>query len=138
MITWIASEDDCLAWAGRSVSYPINLACLGQEIYWDRGESWVRTQAGELTAFGQILPRGANRHLSRLIVSPRHRGHGVGRCLAQHLLNKARLGRPAAVSLNVAAKNHVAIQLYQSLGFITVPRTRGESVSSSIYMEQTA
>jgi ribosomal protein S18 acetylase RimI-like enzyme len=87
--------------------------------------------AGTPVGFGQYWPRpdGAV-HLLRIIVSPGHRGAGLGRELCRRLIAMA-LEAPGAtsVTLNVYPDNPAAVCLYQSLGFREdESRSRGDSL----------
>ena len=121
--SWLASASDCRLWAGHRVSYPMDVATLPGAIEWDRSESWSGTAGGAVVAFGQLVPKPGRRvHLARLIAAPEHRGEGLGRLLARHLLHAAIRSSPSSVSLNVVVETEPALDLYRSLGF--VPATR--------------
>jgi len=134
--SWLDSPQACRLWSGTRVSYPVDETNLAENIEYARSESWSGTSNGLVVAFGQCVPKPEGRiHLARLIVSPAHRGRGLGRILSLHLLGLARARNTGAISLNVLSQNEAAFQLYQSLGFIEVDRPPDESTSSAIYME---
>ncbi len=137
LMSWLRDSAECELWAGRRVSFPVDLAGLPEAIEWERADSWSATWNGALVAFGQIIPKSRRRlHLARLIVQPERRGQGLGRLLAAHLLEVALSRGPVRVSLNVAPGNVPAISLYRSLGFSETPRPDDEPESTSFYMER--
>jgi ribosomal protein S18 acetylase RimI-like enzyme len=138
--TWIASERDCELWAGRRVSFPIELEPLADAIDFAETNAFSLIDGDRLVAFGQLLRKDASRgHLARLIVSPAHRGAGFGERLVRALLEKARAESFARVSLNVNSDNLPAVSLYLKLGFRDAPRPSGEpDWHNSRYMERAA
>lgn len=58
----------------------------------------------------------------RLVVDPRHRGHGVGRTLARHALRAALDLGLEKIVVEVVAEQQGAIQMFDDLGF------RGEAL----------
>jgi len=76
--------------------------------------------AGELRGLGQVRFREQTYgHLARIIVSPHHRGQGLGRALCAALMREAvRLHPIEAFSLYVFPDNPNAIGLYRSLGYV--------------------
>lgn len=137
--SWIRSPDDCRLWAGKRVTFPIDVHTLPSVLELPHARCWCLSDGGELLGLGQIVPKPSMRlHLARLIVSPRHRGLGLGKHLAESLSRIARDSSPAAVSLNVDANNAVAIALYRHLGFVSTTRPPDEAESTSLYMEYRA
>ena len=59
--------------------------------------------------------------LSKMAVSPRLRGQGIGRCLLQHAIDQARLLGARSLFLGSSTKLPSAIHLYESIGFRHVP-----------------
>jgi putative acetyltransferase len=59
--------------------------------------------------------------LSKMAVSPRLRGHGIGRRLLQHAIDQARLLGARSLFLGSSTKLPSAIHLYESIGFRHVP-----------------
>jgi ribosomal protein S18 acetylase RimI-like enzyme len=63
---------------------------------------------------------GPGSHISSasFMVSPAHRGKGVGRALGQHVVDQARADGFRSMQFNaVVSTNTVAVKLWQSLGF---------------------
>lgn len=63
-------------------------------------------------------------HLLDLAVAPELRGRGIGRLLAERVLEEARSGGARLVTLEVAEENVPARQLYESLGFVAASTRR--------------
>ena len=64
-------------------------------------------------------------HVLNVCVDPDYRGRGFGRFLMQHLLGVAVRAGMTVVLLEVRTSNHVALQLYRSLGFARIGVRRG-------------
>lgn len=133
--SWVDTPELCWWWAGASVRFPIDLERLPDEIRFSQVASWSLVEQETLVGFGQFVPKPDNRlHFSRVIVAPESRGKGLGRQLAEQLLQRALAQSPAIVSLNVNTKNVVAIELYQSLGFRPAKRPVSEKDAGHVYM----
>ena len=137
--SWIDSPSACRLWCGARVAYPIDLPSLPEAIEFATSEAWTAMSSGVVVAFGQLVPKpGGRLHWARLITAPDRRGQGLGRLLAQHLLETAQSRNPAAISLNVFLENEPALRLYESLGFAAATRPRDERDSAAVYMEHCA
>jgi GNAT superfamily N-acetyltransferase len=139
VVSWVRSDVDSILWAGPRVSYPIDLASLPKAIEWKSSDAWTLESGGGVVAFGQLLPKPNRRvHLARLIAAPRHRGRGLGRLIATHLLKTALSRHPSAISLYVAPENFPAVELYLSLGFAETARPVDDISAEILYMEHVA
>ena len=119
--------------------YPIDPGRLPQIMELSRHDSRTLLRDDLPAGFGQLVQRpGSRLHLARIIVSPQHRGEGLGRQLVEHLLRRAFSRKPAKISLNVARDNPVAIRLYESLGFVKTVLPADETQVSYYYMEYTS
>ena len=129
--SWVTSAAECEFWAGPRVPYPIDLRTLPALIDFAHVQTYSILEAGELLAFGQLVSKGRRRgHLARLIVSPAHRGRGLGETLVRGLIEEARAANHRVVSLNVDPRNAPAIALYRKVGFEEAERPRDEPDSS--------
>jgi ribosomal protein S18 acetylase RimI-like enzyme len=86
----------------------------------DANASWLLLDNRNGALVGMILcSRVANdvAHITQLCVSPKYRGHGLGRMLLEHCVRH--LGRTgfAAITLTVTEANQQAVRLYEELGF---------------------
>lgn len=85
------------------------------------GAVWVRRFDDGAHGYGyvdQLTPE-----LS-IAVAEEHRGRGIGRCLVAAMLVQLRLRGTGQVSLSVETDNPARL-LYESLGFVEGPATRG-------------
>ena len=137
--TWIGSAEEAALWAGFRVSYPVDLNTLENDLEFAYASSWVLVEADSLVGFGQLVPKPADRrHIARLIVDPARRGSGLGRLLAEFLLEAAREFNCTRISLNVDPLNIAALSLYLDLGFVEAERPSDEPESTSLYLEHAA
>jgi GNAT superfamily N-acetyltransferase len=100
--------------------------------YWKArgGEQWVaeaeRQILGGYTLRANHAGRGAHVATASYIVDAAARGHGVGRALGEHSLERARALGFTALQFNlVVSTNEAAVQLWQRLGLrivATLPR----------------
>ncbi|MBV9607943.1 MAG: GNAT family N-acetyltransferase [Acidobacteria bacterium] len=74
--------------------------------------------------------------MKRLYVRPQYRGMGIGRMLANQVIEQARTMRYSRMRLDtVAAVMQQAVGLYRSLGFRDIEPYRTNPMQSTIYME---
>ena len=78
---------------------------------------WVFEEDDAITAYAVMSIGAGEAHLLTVVVDPKNRGKGLGKMLVTHLLNIASAHGAETVLLEVRPTNHVAIQLYQNLGF---------------------
>jgi L-amino acid N-acyltransferase YncA len=88
-------------------------------------EVWVVDDANGIVATATLKPNqpGLGDHVANasFMVSPTHAGHGVGRRLAEALLDRARALGYRAMQFNaVVASNERAVALWRSLDFDVV------------------
>jgi ribosomal protein S18 acetylase RimI-like enzyme len=74
--------------------------------------------------------------VKRLYVPPDYRGRGVGRRLAAAVLAAARDAGHEAVRLDTMPAMTGAQRLYESLGFVDVPRNPGDTHFGARYLEK--
>ena len=125
--TWVSSARECELWAGWRVRFPVEPNALALTIDFEHHGGFALVEADEVIGFGQIVTKARGRgHFARLIVSPRHRGRGLGERLVRLLLKQARASGHTLASLNVDPANAVAIGLYLKMGFTDAPRPADE------------
>ena len=73
--------------------------------------------------------------LKRLYVRPTHRGHNLGRLLAEAALETARALGYARIRLDTLPEMQQAQRLYESLGFHDIPAYYGEPIPGQRFME---
>lgn len=72
--------------------------------------------------------------MKRMYVSPRARRLGLGRMLAERLIEEARAMGYSMMKLDTEPDFAPAIALYQSLGFVEIPRYNDDPVSCTLFM----
>ncbi len=73
--------------------------------------------------------------MKRLFVRPRFRGLGIGRRLAEDILDTARLAGYACVLLDTLSDMETARAMYQELGFIEIPPYYFNPIPGSHYLK---
>jgi putative acetyltransferase len=73
--------------------------------------------------------------LKRLYVRPQHRGHNIGRQLAEAALVTARALGYARIRLDTLPEMQQAQRLYESLGFHDIAPYYGEPIPGQRFME---
>ncbi len=72
-----------------------------------------------------VLSYGAGEaHVLNIAVHPEMQGRGIGRALLEHLLELAKRYHAEAVFLEVRPSNHIAMRLYDTMGFNQVGMRR--------------
>jgi len=115
---WVETAKALERWAGPDLSWPTDGVTLWREIDGGGLPSFCLVSERRPIAFGQLAIKGERHyHLARIIVSPAHRGRGLGEELCRRLLAEARQRHAERITLNVFADNRAAIDLYRRLGF---------------------
>jgi ribosomal protein S18 acetylase RimI-like enzyme len=73
--------------------------------------------AGSVTLILYRVPTGLRARIEDLVVSPRHRGLGLGRALMEHAMLAARQAHAHVLDLTSNPSRFEANQLYLALGF---------------------
>jgi len=111
---------------GETYAYPEPLDEVTARSLWDEQEPGVTVVAVETngTVLGSAKSgpnrpgRGAHVATASFVVSPTARGRGVGRALAEWVLDWARVHGFTAMQFNaVVETNHAAVRLWEALGF---------------------
>lgn len=120
-LSWTPEDEALRRWAGPSTRCPPTPESLWADINNADATTFALVSPPEgLLGLGQVRFREqAYGHLARIIVSPRHRGRGLGRRLCVELMHAAVRLHPTieAFSLYVFPDNLNAIGLYRSLGY---------------------
>lgn len=73
--------------------------------------------------------------MKRLFVRPQYRGLGLGRALAEAILDKARRRGYACILLDTLDDMETARALYQELGFVEIPPYYFNPIAGSHYLK---
>jgi len=74
--------------------------------------------------------------MKRLFVRPCHRGHGIGRLLAQRVIEEARGLGYKAMRLDTLERLQSAVALYRSLGFVQIPPYYETPIAGVMFWEK--
>ena len=80
-------------------------------------ECWLLRYNDLNVGHGILSVAAGESHLLNVCVDPDYQGHGFGRILVEHLLERARVGEASTIFLEVRPSNLVACDLYDKLGF---------------------
>ncbi len=125
--------------AGETYAYPEDLTSERARGLWlepPPGEAVVLEEGGELLGTAKYGPNrpGRGRHVgtASFMVSAAARGHGVGRALAEHVVDRLREQGYRGIQFNaVVETNTAAVRLWQALGFEVVGTVPGAFDSAS-------
>lgn len=136
MMQWFETEHDLKTWGGPGFHYPFDRQTFTADLKINDLASFsLLSDRDEFVGFGQYYLRLGKCHLGRLVVSPEHRGKGVGYSLLQKLTE---LGTKAlkvkSSSLFVLDHNVQAIKLYKRFGFIIVDYPEKIPLAHCLYM----
>lgn len=116
---WISDQSAAYYWGGPGLRYPFTDESFREDIKWQKLSSCsLVAENGELLGFGQYYDNHGRCHLARLIISPDHRGCGLGRFLISELIEAGlKHLQLDECSLFVINSNERAIRCYRSLNF---------------------
>lgn len=80
-------------------------------------ECWLLMCSDQNVGHGILSVAAGESHLLNVCVHPDFQGHGFGRILVEHLLERARKGEASTIFLEVRPSNVAACELYDKLGF---------------------
>jgi GNAT superfamily N-acetyltransferase len=112
-------------WIGLDLSFQgfeDELAALPGDYAPPDGRLLVAREAVELVGMVALRRHDAGRcEMKRLFVLPQARGTGLGRALAERVIDEARRGGYRAMLLDTLPMMSDAQRLYRALGFVDVP-----------------
>ncbi len=87
--------------------------------------AWVLESGGEIIGYALMMMVLDEAHLLNLSVAKPYQKQGLGRCLLEHMIDKARQYKTANMFLEVRPSNISAIALYENMGFCEMAVRRG-------------
>lgn len=139
--SWISDARACSRWAGPQLRFPFSAAELTKLINATATNSFcLSPENGDLVGFAQYFDKGNGVvRLSRVIVSPSHRGRGFGKLLCELLMQEAlKCIKVESFSLGVYRDNPAAIATYSKLGFSPVEEdSTAERLSMKLWANPT-
>lgn len=114
---WFSNITEATNWGGPSIPFPLELEKLKIAISWDEACSYAFiNELSHVIGFAQVFYKFGCKHLSRIVISPRLRGKGMGYELMDTLIHSiANDGLDSSLfvyNVNVPAK-----KLYENIGF---------------------
>jgi GNAT superfamily N-acetyltransferase len=84
------------------------------------GRIFVAEQAGRVVGYAGLVWHGKRAELEPIVVARDNRGRGVGRALAERVIEEARAGGAVRVFARPVARNRDAIAFFHSIGLDTL------------------
>jgi ribosomal-protein-alanine N-acetyltransferase len=80
-------------------------------------ECWLLVYSDQTIGHGILSVAAGESHLLNVCIHPSVQGHGFGRTLVEHMLERATARQASTIFLEVRPSNVVACHLYEKLGF---------------------
>lgn len=103
-----------------SFSEPWSRMTFIKELENPHSHYYIALEDGKLIGYAGMLAVLDEGHIMNIAVDKGHRGQGIGKKLVNTLLGKARQLGLIGLTLEVRSGNKQAINLYESLGFVSV------------------
>ncbi|QUM89761.1 GNAT family N-acetyltransferase [Moritella sp. 36] len=124
IITWFPTQKQSLLWGGRVFGWPIEASEIIERSEHSNLEFYTLADGNDALGFiEQQKISETEMRLCRIVVSPYHRGKGLGKKLVQLSLNEIQQRRTyKTVTLGVFTENVSAYNCYKSLGFVAIDK----------------
>ena len=131
--------EEYAAWLGIDLSFQgfaAELAGLPGLYAPPRGRLFLALGSSEAVGCVALRPLGDTVcEMKRLFVRPVFRGQGLGRRLAEQIVEEARAIGYATMKLDTLPSMQVAIRLYEALGFVPCAPYYGTPLRETVFME---
>lgn len=127
IMSWFDSQAALTTWAGPNFRFPFTTSSFSDDLNLTNVPSYILIAPDQqLLGFGQYSLQQGHCHLSRLVIHPLFRGHGLIQILLGKLIvqGMAEL-KTASAALFVFRTNQAAIHAYQKAGFIEQDHPQG-------------
>jgi ribosomal protein S18 acetylase RimI-like enzyme len=116
---WPTSLDEVRRWAGSDPGWPVDVSVFGRWHADPDVRPYVKCDDEQPVGYGEVWIDEPEQEveLARIIVSPDHRGQGLGRRLVRLLLDRASLSGLPDAFVRVVPENGPALACYRGAGF---------------------
>lgn len=94
-----------------------NSNILMSELNNENSRYFVAVDNGKILGFAGFIIMPDDVEITNIVTRKLNRGHGIGKMLLETIIEEAKLCGKETISLEVNAKNLIAINLYDSFGF---------------------
>lgn len=94
-----------------------NSNILKSELENENSRYFVAVENGKILGFAGFIIMPDDIEITNIVTRKLNRGHGIGKLLLETLMDEAKAYGKNAISLEVNAKNIIALNLYDSFGF---------------------
>ena len=94
-----------------------NSNILKSELENENSRYFVAVENGKILGFAGFIIMPDDIEITNIVTRKLNRGHGIGKMLLETIMDEAKAYGKNAISLEVNAKNIIALNLYDSFGF---------------------
>jgi len=94
-----------------------NSNILKSELENENSRYFVAVENGKILGFAGFIIMPDDIEITNIVTRKLNRGHGIGKLLLETIMDEAKAYGKNAISLEVNAKNIIALNLYDSFGF---------------------
>jgi ribosomal-protein-alanine N-acetyltransferase len=94
-----------------------NSNILKSELENENSRYFVAVENGKILGFAGFIIMPDDIEITNIVTRKLNRGHGIGKMLLETIMEEAKGYGKNAISLEVNAKNIIALNLYDSFGF---------------------
>ena len=94
-----------------------NSNILKSELENENSRYFVAVENGKILGFAGFIIMPDDIEITNIVTRKQNRGHGIGKMLLETIMDEAKVYGKNEISLEVNAKNIIALNLYDSFGF---------------------